>query len=64
MIGKKTTKMIDFKLKIILSVLLALVFSLIFILLAFILPVDKKDVPVIKNNKGKLEQISDSLKSV
>ncbi|WP_297431820.1 hypothetical protein [Sulfurimonas sp.] len=55
--------MTDFRLKIILSALLALVFSLIFILLAFILPVDKKEVKIINHHKGKLEQISDSLKN-
>ncbi|SFV70839.1 hypothetical protein MNB_SM-5-1281 [hydrothermal vent metagenome] len=55
--------MIDFRLKIILSVLLALLFSLIFILLAFVLPVDKKEPNIINNNKGKLEKISDSLKN-
>ncbi len=63
MISKKIAKMRDFRLKIILSALLALVFSLIFILLAFVLPVDKKEVKIINNHKGKLEQISDSLKN-
>jgi len=63
MISKKIAKMTDFRLKIILSALLALVFSLIFILLAFVLPVDKKEVKIINNHKGKLEQISDSLKN-
>ena len=56
--------MIDFRLKIILSVLLALVFSIIFILLAFILPINKQKIKKINNHKGKLEKISDSLKSV
>jgi len=55
--------MIDFKLKIILSVLLALVFSLVFILLAFVVPVDRKEVKIINNHKGKLEKISDTLKN-
>jgi len=63
MTSKKIAKMTDFRLKIILSALLALVFSLIFILLAFVLPVDKKEVKIINNHKGKLEQISDSLKN-
>ena len=63
MISKKIVNMTDFRLKIILSALLALVFSLIFILLAFVLPVDKKEVKIINNHKGKLEQISDSLKN-
>ena len=63
MISKKIAKMTDFRLKIILSALLALVFSFIFILLAFVLPVDKKEVKIINNHKGKLEQISDSLKN-
>ena len=63
MISKKIAKMRDFRLKIILSVLLALVFSLIFILLAFVLPVNKKEVKIINNHKGKLEQISDTLKN-
>jgi len=53
----------DFKLKIILSMLLAIVFSFIFILLAFVLPIDKKEQKIIKRHKGKLEQISDSLKN-
>ena len=55
--------MIDFKLKIVLSVLLALLFSLVFILLAFVVPVDKQEINVINNHKGKLETISDSLKN-
>ena len=52
----------DFKLKVILSVLGGIVFSFIFILLAFVLPPDKKDAQVIKKPKGKLEQISQSLR--
>ncbi len=63
MTNKKITKMTDFRLKIVVSALLALVFSLIFILLAFVLPIDKKEVKIINNHKGKLEQISDSLKN-
>jgi len=54
--------MSDFKLKIVLSVLSAIVFSFIFILLAFALPVEKKQVKIINKHKGKLEQVSDSLK--
>ena len=54
--------MIDFRIKIILSILLALLFSLVFILLAFALPIDKKKIKIINNNKGKLEKISESLK--
>jgi len=55
--------MSDFKLKIILSILSAVVFSFIFILLAFALPLDKKQPKIINKHKGKLEQISDSLKN-
>jgi len=52
----------DFKLKMVLSVLSGIVFSFIFIILAFALPTkDKKQYHVIKP-KGKLEQISHSLK--
>jgi len=52
----------DFKLKIILSILGGILFSFIFILLAFILPVEEKEVKVIKKPKGKLEQISHALR--
>jgi uncharacterized membrane protein YagU involved in acid resistance len=52
----------DFKLKVILSVLGGIVFSFIFILLAFVLPPDKKEMQVIEKPKGKLEQISQSLR--
>jgi len=51
----------DFKLKIILSILSAIVFSFIFIILAFVLPAEKKEVPIIKS-KNKLGKISESLK--
>jgi len=52
----------DFKLKLILSVLAGIVFSFIFILLAFALPVHKKPDIILAKPKGKLEQISHSLK--
>jgi len=52
----------DFKLKVLLSVLSALVFAFIFILLSFALPITKKDVQIIDKSKGKLSQISNSLK--
>ncbi len=51
----------DFKLKIILSILSGIVFSFIFILLAFSLPTKKK-VIYVKKPKGKLEQVSHSLR--
>lgn len=54
--------MIDFKLKVILSVLSGIVFSFIFILLTFALPVEK-ETTIIKKPKGKLEQVSDSIKN-
>lgn len=53
----------DFKLKLLLSILSAIVFSFIFILLAFSLPMDKKEVKASIQAKGKLEQISKSLKN-
>ena len=53
----------DYKLKLILSILSAIVFSFIFILLAFALPLKEKQSGVInKIPKGKLEQVSHSLK--
>jgi hypothetical protein len=52
----------DFKLKLILSILSAIVFSFIFILLAFALPIHKKESIIPVKAKGKLEQISQSLK--
>ena len=51
----------DYKLKLILSMLSGVVFSFIFIILAFVLPVDKKQI-VIKTNKNLLEKISGNLK--
>ena len=51
----------DFKLKLVLSVLAGVVFSFVFILLAFALPIKKEVVNNVKP-KGKLEQISHSLK--
>ncbi|SFV58929.1 hypothetical protein MNB_SM-7-1166 [hydrothermal vent metagenome] len=53
----------DFKLKVILSILGGIVFSFIFILLAFVLPPDKKETPLIKKPKGKLEQISHAIRN-
>ncbi|MEN4052449.1 MULTISPECIES: hypothetical protein [Sulfurimonas] len=52
----------DFKLKVLLSILGGIAFSFIFILLAFILPPQKEEVQVITKPKGKLEQISQSLR--
>jgi len=51
----------DFKLKLVLSILSGIIFSFIFILLAFALPIKKEHV-ILKKPKGKLEQISHSLK--
>ena len=56
-------QMDDFKLKVVLSVLGGIVFSLIFILLAFVLPLDKKEMQLITKPKGKLEKISQSLRN-
>jgi len=55
----------DNKLKLILSVLAGIVFSFVFILLAFALPVEKdqKAQTIIKKPKGRLEQISHSMKN-
>ncbi len=54
----------DFKLKLVLSLLAGIVFSFIFIILAFALPIKKKnDNMIILKPKGKLEQISHSLKN-
>ncbi len=50
----------DFKLKLVLATLTGVVFSFIFILLAFVVP-NKKEI-VLEKPKGKLEQISHSLK--
>jgi len=50
--------MIDFKLKLILSLLSGVVFSFIFILLAFILPVKEKQTKLIIKPKGTLERVS------
>jgi hypothetical protein len=52
----------DFKLKLILAALSGIVFSFIFILLAFSLPTKEKKLVIIKKPKGKLEQISHSLR--
>jgi len=55
--------MTDFKLKLVLSLLGGIVFSFVFILLAFAVPVkEKKEFTSIKP-KGKLEQISQSIKN-
>jgi len=53
----------DFKLKLILSILAGVAFSLLFILLAFAMPLPKKEHIVIKKPKGKLEQISHTLRN-
>ncbi len=53
----------DFKLKVTLSILGGIVFSFIFILLAFVLPLDKKELQVINKPKGKLEQVSQAFKN-
>ena len=54
----------DFKLKLVLTALGAIVFSFIFILLAFALPIHKEEnAKVSIKPKGKLEQISHSLKN-
>ena len=53
----------DFKLKLVLSILSAIVFSFLFILLAFALPIKKANVAVSLKPKGKLEQVSQSLKN-
>lgn len=53
----------DFKLKFILSILAGIVFSFIFILLAFALPIKDKKQMVSAKPKGKLGQISHSLKN-
>lgn len=56
--------MSDEKLKILLAILSGIVFSLIFILLAFILPVDQKQVKKHKQNpKNHLEKISHELRN-
>ena len=52
----------DFKLKLVLSILAGIAFSFIFILLAFAIPVKEKKTIPIKKPKGKLEQISHTLK--
>jgi len=57
------TSMDDFKLKLILSILAGVAFSLLFILLAFAMPLPKKEHIVIKKPKGKLEQISHTLRN-
>ena len=53
----------DFKLKLILAALSAVIFSFIFILLAFSLPLHKEEAKISAKPKGKLEQISHSLKN-
>ena len=53
----------DFKLKLILSILGGIVFSFVFILLAFAVPVEEEVTYTIVKPKGKLEQISQSLKN-
>ncbi|WP_457749703.1 hypothetical protein [Sulfurimonas sp.] len=53
----------DFKLKLVLSILSAIVFSFIFILLAFALPIKNEQTIAPMKPKGKLEQVSQSLKN-
>ncbi len=55
--------MSDFKLKVILSLLAGIVFSFVFILLAFALPLNTTEKKTFVKPKGKLEQISHSLKN-
>jgi hypothetical protein len=55
--------MTDFRLKIVLSLLAGIVFSFVFIILAFALPINTTEQKMIKKPKGKLEQISHSLKN-
>jgi len=52
----------DFKLKLVLSILGGVVFSFVFILLAFAVPVKEEKTYTVIKPKGKLEQISQSLK--
>jgi hypothetical protein len=54
--------MIDFKLKLVLSVLTGLVFSFIFIILAFALP-SKEKMTYNKKAEGKLEKVAESFKN-
>ena len=56
-------KMKDFKLKLILSALGGVVFSFVFILLSFALPTKEKKEYKILKPKGKLQQISHSIKN-
>jgi len=53
----------DFKLKLILSALGGVVFSFVFILLSFALPTKEKKEYKILKPKGKLQQISHSIKN-
>ena len=53
----------DYKLKLVLSMLGGIVFSFVFILLAFALPIHEKKETVIAKPKGKLEQISQSMRN-
>jgi len=52
----------DFKLKLILSLLAGIAFSFLFILLAFATPLHKQEEYFHTKPKGKLEQVSQSLK--
>jgi len=52
----------DFKLKLILSLLAGIAFSFVFILLAFASPLHKQEEFTHIKPKGKLEQVSHSLK--
>jgi len=51
----------DYKLKLTLSILAGIIFSFVFIILAFVLPLEKKQIQK-KANQNLLEKISDNLK--
>jgi hypothetical protein len=53
----------DFKLKLVLSLLGGVILSFVFIILAFAIPVHEKKEYQILKPKGKLEQISHSIKN-
>jgi hypothetical protein len=53
----------DFKLKFILSLLAGIVFSFVFILLAFATPLHNKEEYTHTKPKGKLEQVSQSVRN-
>lgn len=53
----------DFKLKLLLSLLTGIVFSFVFIILAFAVPLKESKDYVSAKPKGKLEQVSQSIKN-